>query len=55
MHESDITVRIFGSLRPYREERGLPVTFQTTIATGGTSGHDLALSLGLPPDMVEGI
>jgi len=50
-----VTVRIFGSLRPLREERGLPVTLETEVPPAGVSARDLAISLELPPEEIEGV
>jgi hypothetical protein len=50
-----VTVRIFGSLRPLREERGLPVTLETEVPAEGISAEDLAVRLELPLDMIEGV
>jgi len=50
-----ITVRVFGSLRPQRDERGLPHTFTCDVPDDGISGRDLARSLDLDPDLIEGI
>jgi hypothetical protein len=51
---STVTVRIFGSLRPLRTERGLPHTLSVEVPRGGIAARDLAVSLGLPPDKIEG-
>ena len=50
-----VTVRIFGSLRPLRAERGLPCTLTVEVPQGGIAARDLAVSLGLPPDKIEGV
>jgi hypothetical protein len=55
MTGAPVTVRIFGSLRPLREERGLPVTLDTEVPTEGISAEDLAVRLELPPEMIEGV
>jgi len=52
---STITVRIFGSLRPLRTERGLPCTLAVEVPQSGIATRDLAVSLGLPPDKIEGV
>ena len=50
-----VTVRIFGSLRPACEDAGRPFVFQIDVADEGVSGTDLAASLGLPADKIEGV
>lgn len=50
-----VTVRIFGSLRPACEAAGRPFVFEVDVADEGVSGTDLAVSLGLPADKIEGV
>ena len=50
-----VSVRIFGSLRPLCEALGLPFVFDVDVAKEGVSGGELATSLGLPADRIEGI
>ena len=50
-----VTVRIFGSLRMLRTERGLPYTLTVEVPPQGVAARDLAVSLGLPPDRIEGV
>jgi hypothetical protein len=52
---SMVTVRIFGSLQPLRTERGLPCTLTVEIPQDGMGARDLAVSLGLPPEEIEGV
>jgi hypothetical protein len=52
---STVTVRIFGSLRPLRTERGLPCTLGVEVPQDGIAARDLAVSLGLPPEKIEGV
>jgi len=52
---SNITVRVFGSLRPSRTRRGLPHEFETAVPTGGVQARRLAEQLGLPMEQVEGV
>lgn len=53
--EQPITVRIFGSLRPSRTERGLPCEFSEQVPAGGIEALKLAEQLGLPMERVEGV
>lgn len=50
-----VSVRIFGSLRPLREQRGLPCTLDVEVPTEGTTGRALAEQIELPLDRVEGV
>ena len=52
---SPVTVRIFGSLRELRTARGLPYALDVDVPRGGIAARDLALSLGLPPERIEGV
>lgn len=55
MPDPNTTVRIFGSLRPFRTERGLPCTLTVAIPPEGMAARDLAVFLHLPPDKIEGV
>lgn len=50
-----VTVRIFGSLRPSRTERGLPTQFSHEVGADGVPARELAETFGLPMDRVEGV
>ncbi len=50
-----ISVRIFGSLRPCRTERGLPHEFAFEVPVEGVVARQLAESFGLPTERVEGV
>ena len=52
---STVTVRIFGSLRPLRTARRLPCTLTVEVPQGGIAARDLAVSLELPPEKIEGV
>lgn len=51
----DVTMRIFGSLRPECDALGLSSEFRLTVPTTGVTGSELAANLGLPPEKIEGI
>ncbi len=51
----DVTMRIFGSLRPECDALGLPSQFRLTIPASGITGSELADSLGLCAEKIEGI
>ena len=50
-----VTVRMFGLLHMYCSERGLPSTVEVQVPEQGTTGRDLAASLGLPCEQIEGV
>lgn len=49
------SVRVFGSLRPSLEQRGLPYEFTATIPAQGIVARELAETLELDVDRVEGV
>ena len=55
MTAAPVTVRMFGALHTLYKERGLPTTVEATVADDGTPAHELATSLELPLDMIEGV
>ena len=46
---------MFGSLYSLRRERGLPATCELPTPAEGVTAQDLALSLDLPLDDIEGV
>lgn len=50
-----ITIRIFGKLRQYMDEMGLPYTLTRNISHEGESSFDIALQIGLSPEKIEAI
>lgn len=50
-----VSVRIFGSLRPFRTENGLACDLSVEVPEEGVAASDLAVELGLPLDWVEGV
>lgn len=55
METEPVTVRIFGSLRPYRDAKGLPYIASVEIPDEGVTGDELAERLELPGDKIEGM
>lgn len=55
MGDSFVTVRIFGSLRPYRDAAGLPYVAEVPVPDEGFTGVDLAEAMSLPLDKIEGM
>ncbi len=50
-----VTVRLFGFLRSFMKERGLPDRFEETVPPEGMSGRELAAKLGLPGEKIEAV
>ena len=50
-----VNVRMFGFLRSFMKERGLPDRFDETVPPEGKSGLEVAAALGLPLDKVEAV
>lgn len=50
-----VSVRVFGSLRPCRTERGLPYEFAEKVPAEGVVARELAERFGLPTERVEGV
>jgi molybdopterin converting factor small subunit len=50
-----VTVRVFGSLRPSCDERGVPYVFTVEIPEEGMSARDIASAAELPLDLIEGV
>ena len=50
-----VAVRMFGRLRDHRLEQGLPVTADVVVSAQGDPARDVALGLGLPLELIEGV
>lgn len=50
-----VTVRMFGFLRSFMKEKGLPDRFEETVPQEGKSGRELAVKLGLPVEKIEAV
>jgi len=50
-----VTVRVFGSLRPSCDERGVPYAFTVEVPEQGMVAREIALSVGLPVETIEGV
>lgn len=53
--ERDIKVRMFGALRAFRRERGLPEETCVSVPEGGVPARQVATDLDLPLEAIEGI
>src|SRR5512133_3445293 len=49
------TVRMLAFLHTYRRDRGLPTTVSVEVSPAGVLAADLATSLELPLDRIEGL
>ncbi|MBE0417486.1 MAG: MoaD/ThiS family protein [Coriobacteriia bacterium] len=50
-----VTVRTIAFLDAFRRQRGLPSTLDVEVPEAGTKALDLAASLELPLDRIEGV
>lgn len=50
-----VNIRLFGFLRSYMKERGLPDRFDETIPPEGKSGLEVAVEAGLPVEKIEAV
>ena len=50
-----VEVRIFGRLHTLRRERGLPTTLIVEVPPEGMAAREVAVSLELPLEQIEGI
>ena len=52
---SGVTVRAIAFLDAYCKENGLPTTMTVEIPPAGLTALDLATSIGLPLELIEGV
>lgn len=50
-----VNIRLFGFLRSFMKERGLPDRFEETVPPEGKSGLEVAGELGLPAEKIEAV
>jgi molybdopterin converting factor small subunit len=55
MPDDRVTVRLFGSLHTFARERGWQTTLDAPVPTDGLTARDLARSLDLPLEKIEGV
>ena len=53
--QTNTTVRMFGALHTFRQERGLASTIDVAVPPEGRKAADLAQDLQLPMDKIEGV
>lgn len=52
---SVVEVRLFGALHAWAAEHGMPVKAEVEVPTEGVLARDLAVSMGLPLELIEGV
>lgn len=55
MSREFVNIHIFGSLRCYMDEQGLPYEVEKLIPKEGRTAYDLAGEVSLPPEEVEAV
>jgi hypothetical protein len=50
-----VTIRMFGSLRPMADAMGIPYTCCREVPPTGVSARELATSMGLDAEKIEGV
>jgi molybdopterin converting factor small subunit len=50
-----VSIRLFGFLRSFMKEKGLPDRFDDTVPPEGKSGLEVAAELGLPAEKIEAV
>ena len=53
--QENVSVRMFGMLREVRRKDGLLVTAEITVPERGISAEEVAVDLGLPIELIEGV
>lgn len=53
--EHTIEVRVFGKLRRYMDDRGLPYALGSSTGPDGSTAYALAIDLGIPPEEIEAV
>jgi len=53
--QSTIQIRIFGSLRKYMDEQGVPYSLEKEIDPEGRVAYDIVQEIGIPTQEVEAI
>jgi hypothetical protein len=50
-----VNMHIFGFLRRYMDEQGLPYALEREIAHEGEAAFDIAIGLAIPPEKIEAV
>jgi hypothetical protein len=53
--ENTIQILVFGALRRYLDEQGLPYQLERSIPADGRPAYDVAKELPLPPEKIEAV
>jgi hypothetical protein len=54
-NKTAISIRVFGSLRQYIEEKGMNASFEKEISSKEISALDLAKDVFIPPEKIEAV
>ena len=54
-NRSTVNISLFGFLRRYMDEQGLPYALEREIAREGEAAFDIAMGLSIPPDKIEAV
>ncbi len=54
-NRSTVNISLFGFLRLYMDEQGLPYALEREIAREGEAAFDIAMGLSIPPDKIEAV
>ncbi len=50
-----VNIGLFGFLRRYMDEQGLPYALEREIAREGEAAFDIAMGLSIPPEKIEAV
>ena len=50
-----VNISLFGFLRRYMDEQGLPYALEREIAPEGEAAFDIAMGLSIPPEKIEAV
>ena len=53
--KGDVTIRLFGFLRSFMRDRGLPDSYEKQLPPEGRSGLEIAGEIGLPVERIEAV
>lgn len=53
--EGGVEVRVFGKLRRYMDDRGLPYALESRTDPDGSTAYAIAVDLGIPPEEIEAV
>ena len=50
-----VNISVFGFLRRYMDDQGLPYALEREIALEGETAFDMAMGLSIPPEKIEAV